>query len=259
MSLVLAVVSADIEAALAPVDVCIAVNLVPKDSVALTFAVAVSSTNASPAPLVAPSRDKVVVIAVSPEVLWLDSLVNRVSKPVPVNDPERMPVIAAALAVDSARISAANPLVMDVADVALAVMVAVKPLAVERMSAARPSVTAVALVALAAIVAARPLVTEVALAALSVIDVARPSVTEVILAALAVMVAAKPLVTEVIELALARIVADRPSVTVVMPATLDTSVAARASELAVIAAVVAPVTVLPKFSVTVLVVSLASF
>jgi hypothetical protein len=73
------------------------------------------------------------------------------------------------------------------------------------------------------------------------------------------MVAARPLVTEVIELALAAIVADRPSVTVVMPATLDTSVAARASELAVIAAVVAPVTVLPKFSVTVLVVSLASF
>lgn len=69
ISLVLAVVSAEIEAALAPVDVCIAVNLVPKDSVSLTFAVAVSSTKASPAPLVAPSSDRVVVIAVSPAIL----------------------------------------------------------------------------------------------------------------------------------------------------------------------------------------------
>jgi hypothetical protein len=223
MSLVLAVVSADIEAALAPVDVCIAVNLVPKDSVALTFAVAVSSTNASPAPLVAPSSDRVVVIAVSPAILWLDSLVNKVSKPVPENDPARMSLIAEALAVASARILVANPLVIEVADAALATIVAVRPLAVDKMSSARP------------------LVTEVILAALSVIDVARPSVTEVILAALSVIVVARPSVTEVILAALA------------------TMAAAEVASLVSMAAVVLALTLVPPLSANVLVVSAASF
>jgi|TARA_R110000822_G_scaffold234187_3_gene365407 hypothetical protein len=252
MSLVLAVVSADIEAALAPVDVCIAVNLVPKDSVALTFAVVVSSTNASPAPLVAPSSDRVVVIAVSPAILWLDSLVNKVSKPVPENDPARMSLIAEALAVDSARISVANPSVIEVADVALAAIVAVRPLAVDKMSAARESVTVVALVALAAIVAARPLVTEVALVALSVIDVARPSVTEVILVALSVIVVARPSVTAVIVAALATMAAAEV-------ASLVAIAAAEVASLVAMAAVVLALTLVPPLSANVLVVSAASF
>ena len=162
IAVVLAVVSVDIDAALAPVEACIAVSLVPRDSVELTLVVAVSRTNASPAPLVAPSSDKVVVIAVSPEILWEDSLVNKVSRPVPVNVPANMFDMAAALADASARISTAKPSVTEVIDSALAVMVAAKPL-----------VTEVIELALARIVAARPSVIEVISAALDVIVAAR--------------------------------------------------------------------------------------
>jgi len=151
-----------IDAVLAPVVVCMAVKRVPRDSVALTLAVEVSSTNASPAPLVAPSSDKVVVIAVSPEILWEDSLVNKVSRPVPVNEPANILAMAAALDDASARISTAKPSVTEVIDSALAVIVAAKPsvtevieLALARIVAARPSVTEVMSVALAIIVAAR--------------------------------------------------------------------------------------------------------
>ena len=164
IAVVLAVVSVDIAAELAPVDVCIAVSLVPRDSVELTLVVDVSNTNASPAPLVAPSSDKVVVIAVSPEILWEDSLVNKVSRPVPVNVPANMFDMAAALADASARISTAKPSVTEVIDSALAVMVAAKPLVTEvielalaRIVAARPSVIAVISAALDVIVAARAL------------------------------------------------------------------------------------------------------
>lgn len=161
----------DIAAELAPVEACIAVSLVPRDSVELTLVVAVSRTNASPAPLVAPSSDKVVVIAVSPETLWLDSFVNKVSKPVPVNEPANILAMAAALDDASARISTAKPSVTEVIDSALAVIVD-----------AKPSVTEVIELALARIVAARPLVMEVISVALAIIVAARASELVVIAA-----------------------------------------------------------------------------
>lgn len=148
------------------------VSLVARDSVELTLVVAVSSTNAVASPLVAPIKASVELSAVSPAILWVFSLVNRVCRPVPVNEPASMFATLACRAVTLA-------------------LAAVRSVACVIIEAASPSVTEVIEVALDVIVAASPSVILVMSVALLMIVAARPSVTPVIVAAVEVMVAAK--------------------------------------------------------------------